>query len=400
MKNILIITFILSSLLANSKVNNDSLIINRLDKIEQSINNLRDSKSDKVDLNERINNQQALNEQTLTSISTQLDSASYNITIFGFLFSIAALLLGIYFTYLERKMVKISEQNKDFLRESKQIKEDVDSVNELIKSDLFNLFLKIKREETVHILDRLIQVPKDITNIVGSLLSRELLPEDFSKIRAAYIKLNPDDSDYKIKYKIVFFQHFFSESLKDEFLKDEISGVIDQLIHEAFENDMIKTTKDFTSVLSEVGLLKYKAEINKYFKGLSESEHKDFEDVYTIFFSKIKSRKSKFEFYNLIEDTKENRYAKIKFGQLLIDAYENLDPSEEEKAVFKELESIKSIQHKELEDIENKKEEELKKQEEKKKIAEERRKKQEEDKAKQEAIKKAQEEDKNPDNNK
>lgn len=366
MKYIITILFLLNIAFSFSNKMEDNILSKRVSDIEQIIDSNPNSE-DLDELKERIINQQNLNEQTLTSISTQLDSASYNMTIFGVLFGVLGVILGIYVTSVERKIVKISEQNKDLLKESKQIKEDVDSVNKLIQSDLFNLFLKIKREETVHILDRLTLIPKDIVNTAESLLSRELQSEDFSKLKLAYRKLRHDDHNFKYSYQIVLFQHFFAEVLKDEEMKNDISKVIDQLIQGTFENDILKTTHDLISVINEVGLLNYKTEINKYFKGLSESQHKDFEDVYKLIFTELKSRQNRFDFYSVIESKPENRIAKIKYGRLLKNVYSDQNSTEGEQAMFKELGEIEKDQMI-IEEENRKKEEESKKKQEAAKI--------------------------------
>lgn len=104
-------------------------------------------------LEDRLEFQEKINERTISSISSQLDAASYTLTLFGGLFAIAAIVLSVYVTYIERKIVKISEENRDLFIRSQRIKEDVESTNNLIQKDIYTLFLKIKREETVHILD-------------------------------------------------------------------------------------------------------------------------------------------------------------------------------------------------------------------------------------------------------
>ena len=356
MKNrITILLFILSIKLFATK-SADSILLNRIVNIEINYSKKEILELTVNDLKERIANEEKLNEKTIESISKQLDAASYNLTLFGILFGLGAICIGIYVTYIERKIVKIGEENKELLVKNQKIKIEVEELNKLIQNDIYGLFLKIKREETVNILDRLVKVPRDITNVCPLLLSRELIQIDFIKIKEAYDKLKltnirdegEEDSiaHYSHQYKVVFFQHFLNQVIKNDDLRKDMIDFYLIGIDNAFENDILKCTFDFTSTIVDIGIHNFKPEINKYFEGLSLSEHKKYLEVYQLFYDTLLSRKNRFEFFSLIQTTVTSQKAKIKYGQLLIDNYTSDNPSESEKLIFTQINDLIEIETK------------------------------------------------------
>ena len=376
MKKIITIIFLLISVTVISQTKLDTTWKVRLNKIEYKLNEIetKNYEEEIATLKEKIDFQQKMSEQSIGSISNQLDSASYNLTLFGLLFGIGAFGLGLYVTYIERKIVKIGEENKELLGKNQKIKEDVEALNKLIQSDIYNLFLKIKREESVHILDRLVKVPKDISNVCQTLLSRELEREDFTKLRQAYSNLGDIKNEYHQQYHLLFFQHFLDLSLKDEELRKDILEFIPTGISAAFENDIIKSTTDFVTTLVDIGIQEFKTEVNMFFNGLANSEFKNFETVYQLLFDNLKSRKNRFELFSVIESSDDKRQAKIEFGKLLKNKYLGDNPTESENLTFSELTELIAAQQKAEEEAKQKTEEQKKQQEERKKLQEERKK--------------------------
>lgn len=347
--NILLLSLLLTvTLFSASKT--DTTLVKRIINIENNAVIKIDIENKFRTLEERIDKGEKFNEKTLESISKQLDAATYNLSLFGILFGIAAICLGIYVTYVERKIVRIGEENRELLQKNEKIKTEVEDLNKLIQNDIYGLHLKIKREETINILDRLNKIPKDIANVCSVLLSRELLPDDFNKLRSAYLKvkascMNDEGEEdgfnhYTDQYKLVLFQHFLNQVMKDEELRKDITDFIYHGIQGAFENDIIKSTSDFTSAIIDLGMHNFNIEISKYFEGLSASSHKNYLEVYKVFFDILQSRKNRFDFFALIENKETTRKAKVMYGQLLIDKYKTDSPTETEKLIFEELTSL------------------------------------------------------------
>lgn len=345
MKKMMTILFFNLSLTVFSQTKQDTIWNRRFEKLEQQVNDVEKGKfeSEIAPIKDKIELQQKINEQSYNNISNQISAASYNLTLFGILFAIAAIGVGAYVTHIERKIIKIREDNQVLLLKSQKIKEDVELVNELIQKDIYKLFLKMKREESVHILDRLVQVPRDISNVCQLLLSRELYQEDFAKVKQAYLNLPKlDRDDYKHSYLVLFFQHFFGQSLKDEYLREHISAFIPIGINSAFENDIVKSMEDLALVIIEKGAKEFKAEINSFFEGLSRSEFKNLSIVYSTLFDSLKSRKNQFEVFDVIESESNRLLAKIEFGNLLLTQYLNQNLTESEKLSFNKLEEDKN----------------------------------------------------------
>ena len=301
-------------------------------------------------LSSRFEYEQRSNERALNDISNQIGAASFNLTHFGILFSVFALGLGVYMTYLERKTVSIREETKDLLKQTIVTKEQVENINKLIQNDIYGLFIKIKREETIHILKRLQNVPEDISNLSNALLSRELEKEDFYILKDAYLKLSTEPGlasgalrlgmNFKDSYHLLFFQHFLDLSISDEIIGPNLISFYETAINCAFENDITKSTEDFTKGIIDVGYQRCDKEINSFIKGISKSVYKDFDKVYEIIFNALKSRDDRFKFFELIRNEGEWSYGKYKFGQLLKTYYNDQNQTNSEKGSFEQLERI------------------------------------------------------------
>lgn len=332
------------TMLAFAEKKQDTLLNERIKRIEMRINDLvKNIEEENLRNKDKLDFQQKMIEQSGSNISNQLASASYNLTLFGILFTIAAVLLGVYVSLIERKVVKISKENQALLERNQKIKDDVERINNLIHNDIQRLFIELKREETIHILDRLIKVPEDIANLCELLLARELEQEDFRKLRQAYLNLPQKNREYTNSYHLLFFQHFLSQTLRDPDLKVGTSDYIPTGIINSFENDIIKSTIDFATLLVDTSINEFEKEIRQFFKGLTSSEYKNFAKVYQALFNNLKTRKNRFDLFNTVESIPEQRIAKIEFGKLLQAEYLNDNPTESERISFDVLNQLLEI---------------------------------------------------------
>ena len=293
-------------------------------------------------LEKKTTSNEEIDNKTYTSISNQLSAVSLSLTIFGILFAIIAIGIGFYVTYVERKIIKIGEENKGLLQHNIQIKNDVVEINRLIQKDIYGLFIKIKREETIHMLERLERVPEDIANLSEQLLSRELEKEDYSKLKEAYTKLSNSNFTYKNKYHLLFFQHFADLSINDLIIKKEMLHFLPIGIQCAFNNDIMKSTNDLFTSFIDKGLSNFKDVLNCYFDGIIDSKYQKYIPVYELIFSKLRNRQSQFLLYQLLDNKLENRIAKVEYGNLLVEKYNTANPTESEKLILNEVEQFKS----------------------------------------------------------
>lgn len=344
MRKLLLLFLLFPTILFSQEHSDSLLIIGNQEKIENLSKQFEE-------LHKKYEFQTEFNEQTLNSISNQIGATSYNLSIFAILFGVLAIGLGVYVTWVERKIIRIREENESLLKQTVETKNEVVAINELIQKDIYGLFIKIKQEETNHILKRLIKIPEDISNLTNELLSRELRQEDFPLLKKAYLRLKPKKEkekgfikvamDYHESYLLLFFQHFLDLSLKDEQINKDLIEFYPHAIQCAFENDIIKSTEDFTKALIDLGYQSKTKEINGFLTGISKSDFKNLSNIYQIIFNGLKNRNDQFKFYELLSNEKDLRISKKNYGNLLIDTYQNsnLTPSE-----MQAIEEIKQIQ--------------------------------------------------------
>ena len=60
------------------------------------------------------------------------------------------------------------------------------NLNNEIRDDIEKLYLRLRREETVTILKRLVMVSEDLNNLISLLLSKELESSDYTILKIAY----------------------------------------------------------------------------------------------------------------------------------------------------------------------------------------------------------------------
>lgn len=136
---LIIVTLFTTNLIAQTV--KDSLLNVQISDLKEEVILLTKSHNKDLEMFEKkLEFQQSLNEQTISSISIQLDSASYNLTIFGIIFGVLAIILGVYITFVERKIVEIFKKNEKLLSQSQSIKQEVEELNELIHKDIYGLF--------------------------------------------------------------------------------------------------------------------------------------------------------------------------------------------------------------------------------------------------------------------
>lgn len=334
MRNILLF-ILLIPLFAISQNSNDSILF------QQNQLKIEELSEDIKDLQKKYEYQIKVNDQTLNSISNQIGATSYNLSIFAFLFGLLAILLGIYVTWVERKIIKIKEENIELLKETVNTKDEVVAINELIQKDIYGLFLKIKREETIHILNRLAKVPDDISNLSEQLFSRELKEEDYSLLKKAFLKLDSSNTNYQNTYKLLFFQHFLDQSVMDEQIGPELISYYSNSVKCANDIDIIKSTEDFMKAILDLGYQSKGKEINSYFKAIAVSNFKNFKEIYKLIFESLKSRNDRFKFYEVLSSDNEIRIGKVNYGLLLKDEYTGIELTESETGILKEVNEIK-----------------------------------------------------------
>lgn len=232
-------------------------------------------------------------ELSNSSISSQISTLNAFIAGFSLIFVIAGIILGIYISNLEKKVVKIKDSVEEKEKEIITLAETVKETDEKIQSDFSGLYSKLRDEESVAILKRLIEEPEDVTNLSHLLLARKLKQEWFPLLKTAFLKLlklgevaNESDfvyPSYKEQYLLLLFQHYLYDSILDNEIRTEILSFFPTGFQCAFKSDIIRSTEDLCKALSTKAVAFNKETILiEYLKALNNSKYKDLVELKNI----------------------------------------------------------------------------------------------------------------------
>lgn len=265
---VLFILFIVSLFFVVEKVNAQTWIETwneTQNQIKENTQQIENIESKMIDLK---NNYRLLYD----GAKNQNDQLSNQISYSGYILTVLGLLLA---WYINRQYEKI-----------KEMKEIVEKTKEYIDENDKELYEKIKRDETVGLLNRLKEVPEDVSNICSLLLSRDLLEEDYECLKKAYLKAKEGDSIKNVtdQYIVLLMQHFPYLSLKDSDLRAEMITYINvSLLNNMFERDVSNLFGEIFKYLKEFGVTdeENKTIIKNLFKGYFDSRFKENERLQT-----------------------------------------------------------------------------------------------------------------------
>lgn len=217
-----------------------------------------------------------------SSIGNALSATNTFIAIAALIVAVAAIVLGVYVYKMERKI----KEMKDVVSEKE---EEVKKLTGDINKDIEGLFERIRREDTKAYLKRLIDVPRDVSNLGDILFARPLLDEDYSSLKRAYQKLKEDNDDTKVfgdsitfgeMYLSLFFQHFPGKSILDVEMRQEILSFLLYGVCAAFPNDIEKEVKEIGVVLSNKNALDNREHVlYLLLAAIDQSEYKDDKNI-------------------------------------------------------------------------------------------------------------------------
>lgn len=246
------------------------------------------------DLDRRLDDLHSMAAISQDCIANELAASDRYVTITGIVISIILVFVGLYVSHLYDKIKvlkndtqsasqevnRMRRQVDSKIQEVQVLKKEVEETNKQINNDLSSIYVKLKREETISLLKRLVDVPEDISNISPLLFSRELLEEDFDLLVDAYKKIKETGHNAKISlYSLVFFQHFAGRSLRVAELADYFKDNFEFLISQSFKNDIIKSTNDMISELANFSPEERISFVVPYYAALKKSKYKDRYDL-------------------------------------------------------------------------------------------------------------------------
>lgn len=177
-------------------------------------------------------------------ISGQISAASYHLGLFSIFFTICAVFLGLYLTYIFNRIRKI--------------KIEVYRTKKFIDGHSEDLYKRLERADTLSRLNRLVEVPEDIAHLESLLLSRDLLQEDFSILHRIFNNLDtvtPSvDARVYDSYMTVLTQHFPYECFKDIEIRSFLLPRAAHFIRGMFLRDINYFIKGIIKFVGEVNI--------------------------------------------------------------------------------------------------------------------------------------------------
>lgn len=186
-------------------------------------------------------------ENQNTALSNQI---AWSNNFFGYLGIIIAILGIILATYIQHRTEEIREMSTI-----------IDKTKKYIEGHEKDLFNRIRRDDTVSLLMRLIEVPEDIANVASLLFSRTLLVEDYILLRDAYFKVKGFKSTTCAEqYISVFLQHFPYEVVSDIEVQKEAINSLRLLMRNMFSKEIENLFVESFRYVKETGI---SLEVNK-----------------------------------------------------------------------------------------------------------------------------------------
>lgn len=267
-------------------------------------------------------------------ISNQIAASSHTIQVWGWIIAIMAIVMsvaGVWYARYINKMRKdithllseaqgqlrqaeevtdgIEEQQQRVSAQQQEIKRLQDDTEakvlelQVLHSDIQNnmheIYIRLRGEETQMLIERLQEIPEDISNVLEVLLSRNLTQDDFQGIYKAYqnlisralefVKDKDIDSlrqtdgvfaQKEVLYLIVFMQHFFAQALQIQDLRIYMVSKFEYLCGCLYRNDAEKCTNDLKIGVETLSKDIRIEVISHYIIAISKTRFSRFKELY------------------------------------------------------------------------------------------------------------------------
>jgi len=242
-KNKIIIIIVVLGIFFTSKLSYAQTLIQIQDQVKENTQQIKNIEDKMIDLKDNYGLLYDGAKNQNNQLGNQISFAGYLLGGFSFIFTV----LGIFLAwYINRQYEKI-----------KEMKDTVENTKKYIDEHNKELYTKIKRDETTELLNRLKEVPEDVSNIASLLLSRDLVEQDYQSIKEPYLKVKNGrlKSNVKNDYITLLMQHFPYQSLKDVDLKTEIITCISlPFLNAMFDKDIKNLLSQIFKYLKEFGI--------------------------------------------------------------------------------------------------------------------------------------------------
>lgn len=251
------------------------------------------------DINDNIDAVRRIVDVSNATIANEISAVNTMLVAFTIVFGVVGVLLGVYISWLQRKVSRMSDNIAEKEQKIISLAKTVEETDKKIHSDIKGLYYDLRDEETMALLHRLCEEPQDIANLSELLLARQMNAKGFSVLKQAYMKLKilgPEiiDKDnffeptYRQQYTLLFFQHYLRESILDEDIRPDIIIDYGRSMGCAFKRDIIKSTDDFCMALSDSKVQFDKVSLlAEYLKALNQSKYGNLTELKNIFQDKL-----------------------------------------------------------------------------------------------------------------
>lgn len=344
--SLIIVCFFYSSLHAQAlrvRVDSLSVSIGRSDAKIENLNIDMEDIEESVDglakqvenLSYLVETQKEIISQEQSAIENSMGAVNIVLAVFALILTIGGIYLGWFINRKEKKVqallmqVETKKEEVEKLEEkTSKIKDDIVELNNNINGDIEGLYERLKKEETVSLFRRLVEVPWDISNVGTLLLARKIDISNFKYLVLAYRNLKDSGTDgqiggimysYKDLYLVQFFQHFCGPAISHSLIKDDLIEFFPAGFSCAYQSDIEYSTNSLIMSLNRDKSIGNKPEIlYTYIKALNESKHNTTSIPYEIIVSKYDNDDDLIQIW---EQLISNSIIIKQFGELLCDRF-------------------------------------------------------------------------------
>ncbi len=219
-------------------------------------------------LSKQVSSQNSNTDSSFNKISNQIDVAAYSQNLIMGLFTILAIALGVYVTYVEHSVKRLKTDNENLLEETRKIRDETQNINNNINNNFNVIYKKIKEEETIDLLNRIVKTPEDIVNLHPLLATRELHSDkhlDLIKKTFENEKKLQNTNTRNLRFHIssLVLQHFSNRFFIDDFCTSSIND-FPSISGNFYDNEIHKLCDDFFNAVA----FKEFSEYANYFKSI------------------------------------------------------------------------------------------------------------------------------------
>lgn len=344
--SLIIVCFVYSSLHAQAlrvRVDSLSVSIGRSDAKIENLNIDMEDIEESVDglakqvenLSYLVETQKEIISQEQSAIENSMGAVNIVLAVFALILTIGGIYLGWFINRKEKKVqallmqVETKKEEVEKLEEkTSKTKDDIVELNNNINGDIEGLYERLKKEETVSLFRRLVEVPWDISNVGTLLLARKIDISNFKYLVLAYRNLKDSGTDgqiggimysYKDLYLVQFFQHFCGPAISHSLIKDDLIEFFPAGFSCAYQSDIEYSTNSLIMSLNRDKSIGNKPEIlYTYIKALNESKHNTTSIPYEIIVSKYDNDDDLIQIW---EQLISNSIIIKQFGELLCDRF-------------------------------------------------------------------------------